>query len=70
MLKEKGDVMSIEELLKNLTSKGCTIIISPSLHGDGFDLQINDRNDEMVYHEPLCASVQPGLLEMYLQLAN
>jgi hypothetical protein len=59
--------MSVEELLNALVGAGYSIYISPSLHGDGFDLQINNR-DKMVYHEPLCPSIKPGLLDLYSRI--
>lgn len=67
--------MELDELLKVLTKNGCQIIIAPSSYGPGpstgsgryFDLQIN--NDEgIVYHDPACDSIRPGLLDIWSQI--
>lgn len=60
--------MNTEELLNALCEAGYFIHVSPSMHGDGLDLQINNRDDEMVHHEPLCACIRPGLLDLYSRI--
>lgn len=59
--------MDIEELLKSLIENGCSVYITPSIHGPGFDLQIN-TGEGIVYLDPLCDSVRPGLLDIWSQI--
>jgi hypothetical protein len=63
-----GGIMDYRYIINNLTQSGYTIIISPSLHGSGIDLQINDSSDEMVCHEPFCNNIEAGLLETNSQI--
>jgi hypothetical protein len=59
--------MNTDELLKALTENGCRVCVSPSEFGGGFDLQIN-TNEGIVYLDPHCESVTPGLLDVWSQI--